>query len=779
MYTVKGRYISTFFQNDGFRIALIRVIETDLPGYEEDEIVVTGAIEALDDDAKYVFEGTDVTHPKYGRQIKVTNYFEELPTGSKALVEYLSSAKFPGIGEKMAAVMVDTLGDNLIEDILDDASVLEQIPRLTPLKAKMIVTNLKENYMAEKNIIEIGKFGFTREMSGKIDKMLGGNSLEQINENPYVLCGLMETIKFKDVDKLANKLNFEIGNPLRVQAGIKEILYVRSVETGDTYVEANELLELAGKLLGAVPTELIAENINELLEVGDIQKDGLNIFYNPLYFCEMGIAGSIKRILNHKEKMKIKDEHVEKAIAAFEADNGIEYDESQKEAIIGALKNNFFLLSGGPGTGKTTVIKGLMYVFSEIHGIDLISDIEDIPINLAAPTGKAAKRMSEACVFPASTIHRMLDLRGEETIEELLRRDDKMVGKLLIIDETSMIDTYLAHVLLKAVPAGMKVIFVGDKDQLPSVGPGHVFSELLSIAELPHKELEVIHRQGEGSTIIGLARAINRGELPEDFDKNTGDRSFIETTSANTMKAVEKVLRSAKKSGFGAFDLQVMIPMYRGVNGITNANKMIQEIYNPLEGLKKEIDHFEVRYRIGDKVMQLENDPEKKVYNGDVGEIVSISFNNKAKKTKDMIVVKYDDEREAEYPRKEFGQITHAYAISIHKAQGSEYDLVVMPFVKDYGRMLWRNLLYTGVTRAKEKLVMVGEREAFTRSIANVAMTRKTALGKRLAEVLELEYKESEPAVAQTEVPTVEVTQEYDLFAVDPMIGVEKTPYDF
>src|SRR5690606_20831851 len=380
-----------------------------------------------------------------------------------------------------------------------------------------------------------------------------------------------------------------------------------------------------------------------------------------------------------------------------------------------ALTNPMMILTGGPGTGKTTVIKGIVELYAELHGCSLdpttYKKEEPFPILLAAPTGRAAKRMAESTELPAMTIHRLLGMTGQEQLDS---DDERQIeGKLIIVDEMSMVDTWLAHQLLKALPDEIQVIFVGDEDQLPSVGPGQVLKDILRSQVIPTVQLTDIYRQKEGSSIIDLAHEIKKGIIPDNLLQPQKDRTFIRCQSSQIAEVVEKVVVNAKKKGYSAKDVQVLAPMYRGPAGIDNLNVILQEIFNPnSDGKRKEIQFGDVKFRIGDKVLQLVNQPEQNVFNGDMGEIISILYAKENTEKQDMIIVSFEG-TEVTYTRSDLNQITHAFCCSIHKSQGSEFPIVILPVVRSYYRMLRKNLLYTAITRSKQSLILCGEESAF------------------------------------------------------------------
>lgn len=530
----------------------------------------------------------------------------------------------------------------------------------------------------------------------------------------------------------------------------------------------------------------ISREIIKLGEEGKLIAEEQRIYLPSLFYSEKGLVANIKRILEQTEyENQFPESEFLLALGNLEERLNVQYAPSQKEAIQTALMSPMMILTGGPGTGKTTVIKGIVELYGELHGCSLepkdYKKEEPYPFLLAAPTGRAAKRMTESTGLPAVTIHRLLRWNGAEGFEH--NEDQPLEGKILIIDETSMVDIWLAHQLFKSLPDNIQVIIVGDEDQLPSVGPGQVLKDLLDSGRIPTVRLTDIYRQAEGSSIIELAHQIKKGYLPEDISAQQADRSFIRCSTNQIPQVVEKVVANAKKKGYSPRNIQVLAPMYRGPAGIDRLNELLQNLFNPnADGTRKELAFGDVKYRIGDKVLQLVNQPEANVFNGDMGEVVAIFYAKENTEKQDQLIVSFDG-IEVTYNRPDLSQITHAYCCSVHKSQGSEFPIVVLPVVKSYYRMLRRNLIYTAITRSKQFLILVGEEDALKMGIERGEDTeRNTTLVEKLVEMLpDLSGK-------QTEKVTLPATQEDSkqvdylemMKSADPMIGMENvSPYDF
>lgn len=735
---IVGTIQAIFFENPSnfYKVVLVNVTDTNTD-YLEKEIVVTGSFGQVQEEEPYRFFGHFVDHPRYGRQFQVDSYQQERPTSASGVVNYLSSDKFPGIGKRTAEKIVEVLGESAIDRIIDDPSVLEEVTVLNEKKRQVIVETIRLNHGMEQVIVGLNRYGFGSQLAFSIYQTYQEETLSVIQENPYQLVEDIEGVGFKRADNIAEQIGIQADSAVRIRAAILHEVFEHSIRSGNTYVQADVLLEEAIRTLEASrPVEIspdqVANEIITLVEHGKIQQEETKLFENSLYFSEWGIGTSIQRLLSRKKEIHYEEEEVQKNIRMIEKRLNIQYGDSQQAAIEEAIKSPLFILTGGPGTGKTTVINGIVSLFAELNGLSL--DLKDytqemFPILLAAPTGRAAKRMNETTGLPASTIHRLLGLTGREKNPSLTAKE--LEGGLLIVDEMSMVDTWLANTLLKAIPTNMQVIFVGDKDQLPSVGPGQVLHDLLQINEIPKCELNEIYRQGDGSSIIPLAHEIKEGKLPTDFQKNQKDRSFFASDIGHIEEYIRQIVTKAKAKGFTPQDIQVLAPMYRGAAGIDALNKMMQEIFNPNDGKKKEVKWNDTVYRIGDKVLQLVNTPELNVFNGDMGEIVGITLAKDSEDKVDELVLQFDN-NEVTYKRNEWNKITLSYCCSIHKAQGSEFRMVLLPMVHQYSRMLQRNLLYTAVTRSKELLILLGEVSAFETCVKNESASRMTMLKERI-----------------------------------------------
>ena len=762
--------------NNFFRILLLDIEDTDAE-FDDFEIIVTGTMADIMEGQDYTFWGTLVQHPKYGEQLKVTRYERAKPT-SKGLVKYFASDHFKGIGVKTAQKIVDLYGDNTIDQILADPSRLVRINGLSAVNREAFVSKLRQNYGTEMLLSKLAEYGIPNKLALQIQDTYKEETLEIVQKYPYQLVEDIQGIGFKIADQLAQQLGIESDAPERFRAGLVHTLFSQSMETGDTYIEARDLLSHTIDLLEnarqvELDPSLVADELAHLIEEDKIQNVDTKIFENSLYFAEEGIRSNLIRILEKGKQKTFDAPKLESIIEQVEQDLGICYDHIQKKAICDAINHKVFILTGGPGTGKTTVINGIIATYATLHKLDL-SKKQELPILLAAPTGRAARRMNELTGLPSATIHRHLGMTGDDDTSHL---DDYLDADFIIVDEFSMVDTWLANQLLSNISSNSKILIVGDADQLPSVSPGQVLADLLKIPLLSQTKLTKIYRQGEDSTIVTLASQIQQGILPADFTEKKADRSYFEATSEYIPDMIKKIVAAAIRSGIPAQDVQVLAPMYRGPAGIDQINQLMQDLINPSEKDQLVFEAPDCQYRQGDKVIHLVNDAESNVFNGDLGYITDLLPGKYTDSKQDELTINFDG-NEIVYQRSEWYKIRLAYAMSIHKSQGSEFPVVILPITKSSHRMLQRNLIYTAITRAKSKLILLGEKAAFDYAAKNTGTARKTYLIPRFSDLLERE----EPAeVVTTNFDTVDQIPEDgfiltldNYLSIDPMIGIRE-----
>ena len=753
-----------------FRILLLDIDDTDAD-FDDFEIIVTGTMADIMEGEDYTFWGNLVQHPKYGEQLKITRYERAKPT-SKGLVKYFSSDHFKGIGVKTAQKIVDLYGDNTIDKVLAEPEKLKDIAGLSAKNREAFIMKLRQNYGTERVLAKLSEYGISNKLAFQIHDFYKEETLEIVEHYPYQLVEDIQGIGFKIADQLAQSLGIESTAPERFRAGLLHTLLTQSMEKGDTYLEAKELLEHTIELLESyrqieLDPSSVADELAHLIEEDKVQNVDTKIFENSLFFAEEGICNNLLRILEKENQNKYEPEKIEAAITHIEEEFAISYDVIQKQAICDAIQHKIFILTGGPGTGKTTVINGIIAVYALLHGLDLHKS-QDLPILLAAPTGRAARRMNELTGLPSATIHRHLGMTGDDDTSHL---DDYLDTDFIIVDEFSMVDTWLANQLLSNISSNSKLLIVGDADQLPSVSPGQVLADLLKIPLLPQTKLEKIYRQSKDSTIVTLASQIQKGILPPDFIEKKADRSYFEARSEHIPQMIERIVEAAIRSGIPAQDVQVLAPMYRGQAGIDHINQIMQNLINPAETEQIIFEATDCQYRQGDKVIHLVNDAESNVFNGDLGHITDLLPAKYTDSKQDELTINFDG-NEVIYPRSEWYKIRLAYAMSIHKSQGSEFPVVILPITSSSHRMLQRNLIYTAITRAKSKLILLGEKSAFDFAVKNTGTARNTYLIQRFSDLL------TDEKVIHTSVNNLETTvekyilTEENFLKINPMIGI-------
>ena len=720
MTYIKGTYRKSIFTSDkGYVIGLFKIKETDneeLKMYVNKIITFTGYFHELNLDDMYIFKGDVVNHPKYGLQFNVLEYERLKPEDEDGLVAFLSSDLFKGVGEKLAKSIVDTLGKNVLEEILKDESCLLLVPKMTSKKAHTIYETLMKYEESHQIIVYLTELGFNMKDALDIYNTYKSETIIHIEHNPYCLT---DFISFLKVDEIALKLNVNEDDERRIKACIIYMMNKLLFTNSDTYLEYDEILE---SVFNYLKIDLNVDDfdlyLEELINENKIILLNDKYYLKEMYDSEINITNTIKYLENKKIDKLFLDNRIEE----LEKFNNIKYNDKQKEAIKKSLENNITIITGGPGTGKTTIIKAICELYQNIFKLSY----EELTnrIALLAPTGRASKRMSESTNLPASTIHRFLKW-NKETNEFVVNEYNKNDHHLIIIDEVSMIDLNLLNSLFKGLTKNIKLVLVGDHHQLPSVGPGNILKDLIESDLIDTIYLDTLYRQDENSYITTLAHEIKDNNLSESFLETKSDYTFLKCHSIKDN--LKNLCLQLIEKGYDFKRVQIMAPMYAGVNGIDNLNKELQNVFNPKTN-QNEIKYGDVVYRENDKVLQLVNLPEENIYNGDIGIIKNIvKIENKT-----FIYIDFDGNL-VKYETKDLNKITHGFIISIHKSQGSEFEVVIMPICNSYKRMLYKKLIYTGITRAKKKLILIGEPEAFLYAINNSnEKARKTNLLEQL-----------------------------------------------
>lgn len=687
------------------------VMKVKVKGYDN-LVTLTGSLLDVPVGSVLLVEGDWRVDPKYGQQFVAQSWTEVMPATIYGIEKYLGSGLIKGIGPVYAKAIVNRFGLETIEVIENNIERLLEVPRL----GKKRMEKIRESWEKQKDIKEVMVFlqgyGVSTAFAAKIYRKYEKESIAKVKENPYQLADDIWGIGFKTADGIASKMGYGKNDPRRCRSGI---LYALNelAEDGHVYAEQEQLVETAVKLLEAEEAPVRA-SLAEMVMVEDVIADNDVLYLPPFYHAENGSAKRLRALLADKSLFESSNMAAEPEVAYGTQSKGIVYDEVQQAAIQKALDSKVMVLTGGPGTGKTTTTQGIISAFNS----------RNMQILLAAPTGRAAKRMTEATGMEAKTIHRLLEYNPMDGYK---RNDENpLEGDALIVDECSMIDILLFYNLMKAIPSNMRLILVGDIDQLPSVGAGNVLRDIIDSQCIPVVRLTRIFRQAQSSRIVMNAHAINAGQFPNISNGLDTDFFFIKSEDADeTVKLIISLVRDrlSKKYGYPAKEIQVLTPMQRGTVGASNLNIELQNALNPSGA---SLTRGGYTFRQGDKVMQIRNNYDKNVFNGDIGYITAVDTNERT------LTVTFDS-RLVEYDITELDEIVLAYAVTIHKSQGSEFPVVVMPVTMKHFVMLQRNLIYTGITRAKKICVLVGTTKALAYAIRNNTVSkRNTKLKERL-----------------------------------------------
>ena len=690
------------------------VVKVSANGYS-DIVAAVGIMPEVHVGSIFNLYGSWKIHPKFGQQFSFERCEETLPATVNGIMKYLGSGLIKGVGSVYAKRIVDTFGDDTLNILDNEPDRLSEVPGIGAKRVAMIKKSWIEQQEVKNIMLFLQSHDVSTSLAAKIFKHYGNDSIAVITENPYRLADDIWGIGFKTADSIAKKLGYGHERFERLRSGIFYTLNKLS-ELGHCFSYRDELIKAAGELL-EVDEDLIAAPLDKMIKNNDLIQDDTAIYLPVFYYSEVGTANRLLNLIDSGITMYMGTDMINSQAVA--GSKSIHYDDSQIEAIKAALENKVFVLTGGPGTGKTTTTMGIIETYQE-RGAKIL---------LAAPTGRAAKRMSEVTRMEAKTIHRLLEMKPSEGFQR--NENNKLTGDVLIVDECSMIDIILMNSLMKAVPDNMSVIFVGDVDQLPSVGAGKVLSDMLASGVIPYVRLDKIFRQAQKSRIITNAHKINHGEMPYLTDKNS-DFLFMaeeedELALERSQKAADKIVKLCTEImpqwKINPDDIQVLTPMRRGAVGSAELNLRLQAALNP-ENVALKRAGFE--YRVKDRVMQIRNNYDKAVFNGDIGIVTSISPED------NTLTVNFDGRR-INYDVTDLDELVLAYATTIHKSQGSEFPYVIMPVMMSHYVMLQRNLLYTGVTRAKKGLIIVGEKKAVYIAVKNNKIVeRNTKLAERL-----------------------------------------------
>ena len=739
--TIEGYVDHIIFQNrdNGYTVACLVS--------EGEEITCVGTFRFLNEGETIRAKGVYTRHPSYGKQFSVSSYESVIPQDSLAMERYLGSGAIKGIGAALAARIVRKFGDDTLRIIEEEPERLAEVKGISERKAREIAEQVEEKADLRRAMMFLQQYGITQNLGMKIYRQYGQEMYGILKENPYKMAEDIPGVGFKIADEIAARIGIHTDSDYRIRSGILYILLQASGE-GHVYLPKEVLLGRAKELLG-VEQEYMEKHLTDLsidrkIVIREICREGkpaeLAVYASSYYQIELHVAQMLHTLnLQDTVQEDILDEKIQRIQRAAR----IELDEKQQEAVREAVKNGLLVVTGGPGTGKTTTINAIIRYF----------EMEELDICLAAPTGRAAKRMTEATGYEAKTIHRLLELSGgpeqaQESIRFERNAQNPLEADVIIIDEMSMVDIFLMHALLSAIVSGTRLILVGDVNQLPSVGPGSVLKDIISSGQFPVVELVKIFRQASQSDIVVNAHKINQG-IPVILDNKSRDFFFLKRYDANVIISIVITLIQKKLPKYveaSPYEIQVLTPMKKGLLGVERLNVILQQYLNPPEAEKKEKEHGQGLFREGDKVMQIKNNyqlvweirgnygiPVEKgvgVFNGDTGIIREINL------FAETVTVEFEEKRFVEYSFKQLEELELAYAITIHKAQGSEYPAVVIPLLQGPKMLMNRNLLYTAVTRARKCVTLVGDERTFFDMESNqMEQNRYTALDVRIREI--------------------------------------------
>lgn len=746
--TVTGYIDHVIFRNEdnGYTVMVLKGME------EERELTCVGTFPAITQGAAIEASGNYTTHPVYGKQFQIASYVEKMPEDALAMERYLGSGAIKGIGAALAARIVRRFGDDTMRIVEEEPERLAEIKGISEKKAMEIAEQMTEKADMRRAMIFLQKYGISLNLGAKIYQKYGQTVYGVLQENPYRLAEDISGVGFRIADEIASRIGIHTDSDYRIRSGMLYTLLQASGE-GHIYLPKEELFSRASGLLGVDPSYMEKHLMDMVVDRKLILKeteDGAVVYPTRYYYLELNSA----RMLCELNILCPEDEEMmEKRINRIEKETGTRLDEMQKQAVAAAASHGLFILTGGPGTGKTTTINAIIRYFEE----------EGAELRLAAPTGRAAKRMTEATGYEAQTIHRLLELNGMPEEEQEGRAvhfdrnsENPLEADVIIIDEMSMVDIALMHSLLLAVTAGTRLILVGDENQLPSVGPGNVLRDIIRSGCFPVVELKKIFRQASESDIVVNAHKINRGEQVT-INNKSRDFFFLKRYDADIIIRVVIALIQEKLPRYvdaKPYEIQVLTPMRKGLLGVERLNQILQRYLNPPDEKKKEKEIGQRLFREGDKVMQVKNNyqleweilgrykiPVDKgvgVFNGDTGIMTEIN------EFAETATVEFEDGRQAEYSFKQLEELELAYAVTIHKSQGSEYPAVILPILSGPRMLMNRNLLYTAVTRARKCVTVVGSETTFAEMIRNEKQQQRySSLDRRIRELDESKQKES------------------------------------
>jgi len=709
-------------------VAVFRIKETNtdsMKGFLNKTITITGVFLDINNEDTYILYGEYLNHERFGFQYNVKSYERIEPTTESGVIEFLASPLVKGCGEKTAIKIVEALGVDAVKLIKENKDNLLLVPGMSETKADKIYNSIIAHQSADDILIKLKNLGFSTTESTKIYNKFKENTNPILETNMYLL---VDIIDFNKIDKIYTTFYQEISE-VRIKACILEAMKRLSNTNGDTYYLEEEIYSAVATYFNLkLDSDEFSNMLYELINDGKIVLEDKKYYLKDYYDMEVAVSKNLLKISDYSPKSIV---NFDSEIEELENAVGVNYNSDQKNAIRTALENSITIISGGPGTGKTTIINAIVKLYIKKHKMNPLEVFQFIA--LLAPTGRASKKMAMSTNLPAMTIHRYLKW-NKDTNDFGVNEHNKNQHRLIIVDEVSMIDINLFNALLKGINSNIQLILVGDSFQLPSVGAGLVLNDLITSDLFNFCPLEQIYRQSNNSYIPYLAREIKEKEISESFMEKRDDYNFLVAENTQIKEMINKICRVSIEKGLRDTDIQILAPMYKGENGIDNLNVILRDLFNPKSENKKEIVIGDILYRENDKVLQLANNPDCNVYNGDIGYIKKIETKLIPRK-KEVITIDFDGNY-VEYTKDDMHMIKHAYAITIHKSQGSEFPHVIMPICRNYYKMLYNKLIYTGVSRAKKSLVIIGEANSLLMAINNdYSSNRKTTLKDKLMHI--------------------------------------------
>lgn len=708
---VRGEVIKVLFRDEDSLFTVARVAAG------QGTVTVTGYLDQVRSGQRYAFSGDWHQHPRYGRQLRVRETREVLPTTVEGIRAYLASELVPGVGEALATRLVESFGSETLDIIREEPRRLLQVSGIGAGISRKLQETLGKNLARQGALVFLHSFGLSTRLALRIYRRYSEDTEAVVRENPYRLQADISGVSFATADRIAQNLGFSAHDPARMEGALRQVLEEACYQQGHSCVPRERLWSQAAELIQSreldmpLEEEALAAALERLERADAVVRRGEDLYLSPVYRAEQDLAARLVPLVS--QEFPLDEEEAHRALTRAQETVQLSFSPQQLEVLRHVLGQSLLVVTGGPGTGKSTVVSGILAALRALE--------PDARLLLAAPTGRAAKRLEELAGHPASTLHRLLGLRPDEQEDRVFTRglEETLQGDLLVVDEFSMVDVFLAQSLFQALPPGMRVVLVGDVDQLPSIGPGQVLRDIIESGVAPTVRLQHIFRQAESSGIVRNAHRINQGQMV-DRDNPTGDFLYLrQEDPEQALQDIRLLFRRALES-LPPEEVQVISPMHGGVLGVENLNRVLQEECNPGAPDKEELPVGDRVFRVGDKVMAVKNNYDKGVFNGNLGRLVRVlraEDPEEPELQEDSLLVQMDGEAVL-YRRSELEELVAAYAITVHKAQGSEFRFCILPLSDQHSFMLDRNLFYTAVTRARQMVALVGNYRALRLSVS-------------------------------------------------------------